>query len=74
MQATHQKGISGQVPQIAFYLFFSRQAGATAPQTKSALKKLAARVDGDSVVMGLSAVLMKALKKTNTWLTCISEF
>jgi porphyrinogen peroxidase len=73
-KALYQGGISASVPAVAVYLFLSREAGATASQTKAVLQKLAGLVNGTSTVMGLSAVLMKALGKSIDGLRAFPNF
>jgi porphyrinogen peroxidase len=74
IQVLIQTGISGSVPKVAGYLFLSREPGASVSQTKSALKKLATTINGSDAVMGLSAVLMKALNHSIDGLRAFPSF
>jgi porphyrinogen peroxidase len=74
IESMHQGGISASVPTFAVYLFLSREAGATVGKTKSALQKLASLANGTSTVMGLSAVLIKALGKSIEGLRAFPNF
>ncbi len=64
MKTTFQQGIKADVPAVAIYLFLSREAGVTAPKARAALKKIASQCDGNSVVLGCSAVLMKSIGRS----------
>lgn len=60
--ATHQAqpGILAPVPQVGRYLFFSIQS-ARATEVRDSLQRLAALVDGKSVVVGLGSACVRAL-------------
>jgi hypothetical protein len=52
----------------------SPEPGVSSEQTKAALKKLADAIDGISAVIGLSAVLMKALGQSIDGLRAFPNF
>lgn len=56
-----QPGILAPVPKAASYLFLSRRPGQKPAATKKVLRALAAAVDGERAVLGLSATLMNWL-------------
>jgi porphyrinogen peroxidase len=71
---THQVGINADVPACAIYLFLSREAGADIAASSAALERISARCDGDSAVLGTSAVLMNALGRCVPGLVQFPQF